>query len=57
MPIVVMKDGVKESSLNRSKQHDLPTPLSPGFQYQHSSASIALSYRVLPISNSLIKKS
>jgi hypothetical protein len=29
MPIVVMKDGVKESSLKRSKQHDLPTPESP----------------------------
>lgn len=29
MPIVVMKEGVKESSLNRSKQHDLPTPESP----------------------------
>jgi hypothetical protein len=24
-----MKDGVKESSLNRSKQHDFPTPESP----------------------------
>lgn len=29
MPIVVMKDGVKESSLKRSRQHDLPTPESP----------------------------
>jgi hypothetical protein len=29
MPIVVMKDGVKESSLNRNRQHDLPTPESP----------------------------
>lgn len=29
MPIVVMKEGVNESSLKRSKQHDLPTPLSP----------------------------
>ena len=29
MPIVVMKEGVKESSLNRSKQHDFPTPESP----------------------------
>jgi hypothetical protein len=29
MPMVVMKDGVNESSLNRSKQHDLPTPESP----------------------------
>jgi hypothetical protein len=29
MPMVVMKDGVKESSLNRSKQQDLPTPESP----------------------------
>lgn len=29
IPIVVMKDGVKESSLNRSRQHDLPTPESP----------------------------
>jgi hypothetical protein len=29
MPIVVMKLGVKESSLNRNKQHDFPTPESP----------------------------
>jgi hypothetical protein len=29
MPMVVMKDGVKESSLKRNKQHDLPTPESP----------------------------
>jgi hypothetical protein len=29
MPMVVMKDGVKESSLNRSRQHDFPTPESP----------------------------
>jgi hypothetical protein len=29
MPIVVMNEGVKESSLNLSRQHDLPTPLSP----------------------------
>ena len=29
MPMVVMNEGVNESSLNRSKQHDLPTPLSP----------------------------
>ena len=29
IPIVVIKDGVNESSLNRSKQHDLPTPESP----------------------------
>lgn len=29
MPIVVMKEGVKESSLKRSRQHDLPTPESP----------------------------
>lgn len=29
MPMVVMNDGVKESSLNRSRQHDLPTPESP----------------------------
>jgi hypothetical protein len=29
MPMVVMKDGVKLSSLNRSRQHDLPTPESP----------------------------
>lgn len=29
IPIVVMNDGVKESSLNRSRQHDLPTPESP----------------------------
>jgi hypothetical protein len=29
MPIVVMKLGVKESSLNRNRQHDLPTPESP----------------------------
>jgi hypothetical protein len=26
---VVMKEGVKESSLNRRRQHDLPTPESP----------------------------
>jgi hypothetical protein len=29
MPIVVMKEGVKESSLKRSRQQDLPTPESP----------------------------
>ena len=29
IPIVVMNEGVKESSLNRSRQHDLPTPESP----------------------------
>lgn len=29
IPIVVMKLGVKLSSLNRSRQHDLPTPESP----------------------------
>ena len=29
MPIVVMKDGVKESSLNLRRQQDLPTPESP----------------------------
>lgn len=29
MPMVVMKEGVNESSLNRSRQHDLPTPESP----------------------------
>ncbi len=29
MPIVVMKEGVNESSLKRSRQHDLPTPESP----------------------------
>src|SRR5687767_9320252 len=29
IPIVVMKDGVKESSLKRRRQHDLPTPESP----------------------------
>lgn len=29
MPMVVMKEGVKLSSLNRSRQHDLPTPESP----------------------------
>jgi hypothetical protein len=29
MPMVVMNDGVNESSLKRSKQHDLPTPESP----------------------------
>jgi hypothetical protein len=27
--MVVMKEGVKESSLKRSRQHDLPTPESP----------------------------
>ncbi len=29
MPMVVMKDGVNESSLKRSRQQDLPTPESP----------------------------
>lgn len=29
IPIVVMNEGVKESSLNRNRQHDLPTPESP----------------------------
>ena len=29
MPMVVMNEGVKESSLKRSRQHDLPTPESP----------------------------
>jgi len=29
MPIVVMKEGVKESSLKRSRQQDFPTPESP----------------------------
>ena len=29
MPMVVMKEGVKLSSLNLNKQHDLPTPESP----------------------------
>ena len=29
MPIVVMNDGVNESSLKRSRQHDFPTPESP----------------------------
>lgn len=29
IPIVVIKDGVNESSLKRSRQHDLPTPESP----------------------------
>lgn len=29
IPIVVMNDGVKESSLKRNRQHDLPTPESP----------------------------
>lgn len=29
MPIVVMKEGVKESSLKRRRQQDLPTPESP----------------------------
>ena len=29
MPMVVMNEGVKESSLKRSKQQDLPTPESP----------------------------
>jgi hypothetical protein len=27
--MVVMKEGVKESSLNLSRQHDFPTPESP----------------------------
>lgn len=27
--MVVMKDGVNESSLNRRRQHDFPTPESP----------------------------
>lgn len=29
IPIVVMNEGVKESSLNLSRQHDFPTPESP----------------------------
>lgn len=29
MPMVVMKLGVNESSLNRSRQQDFPTPESP----------------------------
>lgn len=29
IPIVVIKDGVKESSLNRRRQQDFPTPESP----------------------------
>lgn len=29
MPMVVMKEGVKESSLKRRRQHDFPTPESP----------------------------
>jgi hypothetical protein len=29
MPMVVMNEGVKESSLNRKRQHDFPTPESP----------------------------
>lgn len=29
MPMVVMKEGVKLSSLKRSRQQDLPTPESP----------------------------
>lgn len=29
MPIVVMKEGVKLSSLKRKRQQDLPTPESP----------------------------
>lgn len=29
MPIVVMNEGVKLSSENRSRQHDFPTPESP----------------------------
>lgn len=29
MPIVVMNDGVNESSLKRNRQHDFPTPESP----------------------------
>lgn len=29
MPMVVMNEGVNESSLKRSKQHDFPTPESP----------------------------
>lgn len=29
MPMVVMNDGVKESSLKRNRQQDLPTPESP----------------------------
>jgi hypothetical protein len=29
MPIVVMKEGVKESSEKRSRQQDFPTPESP----------------------------
>ena len=33
MPIVVMKDGVNWSSLNRRRRHDLPTP-------KHTAASV-----------------
>lgn len=33
MPIVVMKDGVNWSSLNRRRRHDLPTP-------KHTPASV-----------------
>lgn len=29
IPMVVMNDGVNESSLNRNRQHDFPTPESP----------------------------
>ena len=29
MPMVVMNEGVNESSLKRNRQHDLPTPESP----------------------------
>ena len=29
IPMVVIKDGVNESSLNRNRQQDLPTPESP----------------------------
>ena len=29
MPMVVMNEGVNESSLNRNRQHDFPTPESP----------------------------
>lgn len=42
MPIVVMKEGVKESSLKRSRQQDLPTPESP--------ISSSLIYGAVPVS-------
>ena len=45
MPMVVMNEGVNESSLKRSRQHDLPTPESPmrsSLIYAGESVSVGL---------------